>query len=415
MFSQFSLSIGLRYLRAKRRNGFVSFIGWVSIIGIAIGVWALITTISVMNGFGKDLRGKILDVASHVTVESRGPWLNDWQGVRENVKNISNNDAIAPYISGQGLVTAGNTARGTLIRGIDPRFESKVSNLSEHMTFGSFDDLKAGEFKVIIGEQLAQQLNIGPGAKITLMSPQGQATPAGIVPRLRRFEVAGFFRLDMYEYDSSLILTHIEDAGRLLNSKGQVTGLRLTLEDVYQAPDLRYEVAQSLGERFFVSDWTRKHRNFFRALILEKRVMFILLFLIVAVAAINIVSNLVMVVTDKRSDIAILRTMGMKSSGIMQIFFVQGISSGIIGTIIGGVTGVLTALNLLTIIGFFEKIFGFQFFPADVYLISGFSAELRITDLSVIILGSIAISMIATLLPAWHASKVQPAEALRYE
>ena len=415
MISQLPAAIGLRYSRAKRRNGFVSFIGWVSIIGIAIGVWALITTISVMNGFGNELRGRILDVASHVTVESRGPWLNDWQGVRENVKNISNNDAIAPYISGQGLVTAGNTARGTLIRGIDPRFESKVSNLSEHMTFGSFDDLKAGEFKVIIGEQLAQQLNIGPGAKITLMSPQGQATPAGIVPRLRRFEVAGFFRLDMYEYDSSLILTHIEDAGRLLNSKGQVTGLRLTLEDVYQAPDLRYEVAQSLGERFFVSDWTRKHRNFFRALILEKRVMFILLFLIVAVAAINIVSNLVMVVTDKRSDIAILRTMGMKSSGIMQIFFVQGISSGIIGTIIGGVTGVLTALNLLTIIGFFEKIFGFQFFPADVYLISGFSAELRITDLSVIILGSIAISMIATLLPAWHASKVQPAEALRYE
>ena len=415
MISQLPAAIGLRYSRAKRRNGFVSFIGWVSIIGIAIGVWALITTISVMNGFGNELRGRILDVASHVTVESRGPWLNDWQGVRENVKNISNNDAIAPYISGQGLVTAGNTARGTLIRGIDPRFESKVSNLSEHMTFGSFDDLKAGEFKVIIGEQLAQQLNIGPGAKITLMSPQGQATPAGIVPRLRRFEVAGFFNLGMYEYDSSLILTHIEDAGRLLNSKGQVTGLRLTLEDVYQAPDLRYEVAQNLGESFFISDWTRKHRNFFRALVVEKRVMFILLFLIVAVAAINIISTLVMVVTDKRSDIAILRTMGMKSSGIMQIFFVQGITSGLVGTFIGGTLGVLTALNLGIIIGFLESVFGFQFFPPDVYLITDFPAELRLSDLSAIILGSIAISMVATLFPAWRASKVQPAEALRYE
>jgi len=302
-----------------------------------------------------------------------------------------------------------------LIRGIDPRFESKVSNLSEHMTFGSFDDLKAGEFKVIIGEQLAQQLNIGPGAKITLMSPQGQATPAGIVPRLRRFEVAGFFNLGMYEYDSSLILTHIEDAGRLLNSKGQVTGLRLTLEDVYQAPDLRYEVAQNLGESFFISDWTRKHRNFFRALVVEKRVMFILLFLIVAVAAINIISTLVMVVTDKRSDIAILRTMGMKSSGIMQIFFVQGITSGLVGTFIGGTLGVLTALNLGIIIGFLESVFGFQFFPPDVYLITDFPAELRLSDLSAIILGSIAISMVATLFPAWRASKVQPAEALRYE
>lgn len=415
MFSQLPVSIGLRYSRAKRRNGFVSFIGWVSIIGIAIGVWALITTISVMNGFGNELRGRILDVASHVTVESRSPWLSDWQNVREQVKTISNNDAIAPYISGQGLVTVGNTARGTLIRGIDPEFESKVSSLSKHMTFGSFDDLKAGDFKIIIGEQLAQQLNVGPGAKITLMSPQGQATPAGIVPRLRRFEVVGFFNLGMYEYDSSLILTHIEDAGRLLNSDGQVTGLRLTLDDVYQAPDLRYDVAQNLGERFFVSDWTRKHRNFFRALVVEKRVMFILLFLIVAVAAINIISTLVMVVTDKRSDIAILRTMGMKSSGIMQIFFVQGITSGLVGTFIGGTLGVLTALNLGSIIAFLESVFGFQFFPPDVYLITDFPAELRLTDLSAIIFGSIVISMVATLFPAWRASKVQPAEALRYE
>ena len=415
MFSQLPLAIGLRYSRAKRRNGFVSFIGWVSIIGIAVGVWALITTISVMNGFGNELRGRILDVASHISVEGNGDWLNDWEGVSQSVEKVSQNDAIAPYISGQGLVTAGNVARGSLIRGIQPSLEPKVSNLTEYMTFGSFDDLKAGEFKIILGEQLARQLNVGPGAKITLMSPQGQATPAGIVPRLRRFEVVGLFNLGMYEYDSTLVLTHIEDAGRLLNSDGQVSGLRLTLDDVYEAPDLRYELAQTLGTRFYVSDWTRKHRNFFRALVVEKRVMFILLFLIVAVAAINIVSTLVMVVTDKRSDIAILRTMGMKSTGIMQIFFVQGITSGLIGTLVGGTLGVLTALNLGLIIAFLEKVFGFQFFPPDVYLITDFPAELRLSDLSAILLGSLGISMIATLFPAWRASKVQPAEALRYE
>lgn len=415
MFSQLPLAIGLRYSRAKRRNGFVSFIGWVSIIGIAVGVWALITTISVMNGFGNELRGRILDVASHISVEGNGDWLNDWEGVSQSVEKVSQNDAIAPYISGQGLVTAGNVARGSLIRGIQPSLEPKVSNLTEYMTFGSFDDLKAGEFKIILGEQLARQLNVGPGAKITLMSPQGQATPAGIVPRLRRFEVVGLFNLGMYEYDSTLVLTHIEDAGRLLNSDGQVSGLRLTLDDVYEAPDLRYELAQTLGTGFYVSDWTRKHRNFFRALVVEKRVMFILLFLIVAVAAINIVSTLVMVVTDKRSDIAILRTMGMKSTGIMQIFFVQGITSGLIGTLVGGTLGVLTALNLGLIIAFLEKVFGFQFFPPDVYLITDFPAELRLSDLSAILLGSLGISMIATLFPAWRASKVQPAEALRYE
>ncbi len=415
MFAKLPVAIGLRYSRAKRRNGFVSFIGWVSIVGIAIGVWALITTISVMNGFGNELRGRILDVASHVTVEGRGEWLSNWEGVLGSVQKTTDNDAIAPYISGQGLATASRVARGSLIRGIDPTLEPKVSNLDEYMTFGSFDDLKSGGYKVIIGEQLARALNVGPGAKITLMSPQGQATPAGIVPRLRRFEVVGLFNLGMYEYDSTLALVHIDDAGKLLNSGSQVSGLRISLDDVYSAPDVRYDLAQNLGVSFYVSDWTRKHRNFFRALVVEKRVMFILLFLIVAVAAINIVSTLVMVVTDKRSDIAILRTMGMKSSGIMQIFFVQGVTSGVIGTLVGGILGVLTALNLGSIIAFLEGIFGFQFFPPDVYVITDFPAELRMNDLLSILLGSLAISMIATLFPAWRASKVQPAEALRYE
>jgi lipoprotein-releasing system permease protein len=415
MFNNLPLTIGLRYSRAKRRNGFVSFIGWVSIIGIAIGVWALITTISVMNGFGNELRGRILDVASHITVEDSRDWLGDWQTTLDVVSDYTKSDLIAPYVDGQGLVTFGGTARGALIRGIDPELESKVSNLDDYMTHGKFSDLKAGEYKIIIGDALARALNVGIGTKITLMSPQGQATPAGIVPRLRRFEIVGTFNLGMYEYDSSLVLTHLQDAGRLLNSGGKVSGLRLTLDDVYSAPDLRYDLAQKLGLGFYINDWTQKHRNFFRALVVEKRVMFILLFLIVAVAAINIVSTLVMVVTDKRSDIAILRTMGMESNGIMKIFFVQGITSGLVGTFIGGVTGVLTALNLGSIIAFLESIFGFQLFPPDVYVITDFPAELRMNDLLSILLGSLFISMVATLFPAWRASKVQPAEALRYE
>ena len=415
MFNSLPITIGLRYSRAKRRNGFVSFIGWVSIIGIAIGVWALITTISVMNGFGNELRGRILDVASHVTVEGRGDWLGDWQGTINAIQDVTDSESIAPYINGQGLATFGGIARGALIRGIDPSLETKVSNLDDYMTYGKFADLKAGKFQVIIGEALARALNVGIGTKITLMSPQGQATPAGVIPRLRRFEIVGTFNLGMYEYDSSLVLVHLEDAGRLLNSSGRASGLRLSLDDVYSAPDLRYQLAQELGYDFYVNDWTQKHRNFFRALVVEKRVMFILLFLIVAVAAINIVSTLVMVVTDKRSDIAILRTMGMKSGGIMKIFFVQGITSGFIGTLIGGVLGVLTALNLGSIIAFFEGIFGFQFFPPDVYVITDFPAELRMNDLVSIIVGSLLISMVATLFPAWRASKVQPAEALRYE
>lgn len=415
MLNSLSIAIGLRYSRAKRRNGFVSFIGWVSIIGIAIGVWALITTLSVMNGFGNELRGRTLDIASHITVEGQGAWLRDWQQTNQRVQQLVNSDKVAPYISGQGLASFSDQARGVLIRGIDPVEERKVSQIEQHMVYGSFDDLIAGEYKIIIGEPLARILNVGVGAKVSLLSPKGIAGPAGFLPRMRRFEVAGIFNMGMYEFDSSLVLANITDAGKLLNSGGSVSGLRVKLDDVYSAPDIRYELAQNLGLGYFVDDWTRKHRNLFRALVIEKRLMSILLFLIIAVAAINIVSTLVMVVTDKRSDIAILRTMGMKSKGIMQIFFVQGISSGIIGTLIGATLGILTAKNFANIIVLLEKLFGFQLFPSDVYVITNFSGELYLSDLLVIIFGSIMISMIATLFPSWRASKVQPAEALRYE
>lgn len=407
--------IGLRYSRAKRRNGFISFIGWVSIIGIAIGVWALITTISVMNGFGNELRGRIIEVASHVTVESSDQWLGDWQANSEKVAKLANTEAIAPYIDGQGLATLNDRVSGALIRGIDPALEPKVSSLANSLVDGSFDDLIAGEYRVVLGSALARKLGASLGSKVTLMAPQGNSTPAGVMPRMRRFEVVGVYHMGMYEYDSTLVVVNMQDAGRLFKSKGRISGLRLKLDDFYSAPELRQQLANQLGYDYYVSDWTHRHKNIFRALVVEKRVMFILLFLIVAVAAINIISTMVMVVTDKRADIAILRTMGMPPSGIMKVFFVQGVTSGIIGTVIGGVLGVLTVLNLGSIIGFFEGVFGFEFFPADVYVINGFPAELRLNDVLVIVLGSLFISMFATIFPAWRASKVEPADALRYE
>lgn len=407
--------IGLRYSRAKRRNGFVSFIGWVSIIGIAIGVWALITTISVMNGFGQELRGRMLDVASHLSVEGRNEWLDDWRTDLPQVQTLTGTENVAPYVSGQGLATYSASVNGAVIRGIDPELETRVSNIQEHMEYGSFADLKPGKYGVILGEQLARLLNVGPGTKVTLMAPQGQAGPAGLIPRMRRFEVVGIFKLNMYEYDSVMAITHIEDAAKLFGKPGLASGLRIKLDDVYQAPELRSSLAQDLGIGYYISDWTVQYSNYFRALVIEKRVMFILLFLIVAVAAINIVSTLVMVVTDKQADIAILRTMGLSSSGVMQIFFVQGVTSGFVGTLIGGTLGVLTALNLGTIIATAESIFGFQFFPPDVYVITDFPADVQMSDLLVIIGGSLLISMVATLFPAWRAARIQPAEALRYE
>ncbi len=407
--------IGLRYSRAKRRNGFISFIGWVSIVGIAIGVWALITTISVMNGFGNELRGRILDVASHVTFEGRGQYLPDWQTEMPYLKEVAQTDAVAPYIDGQGLATFGEQVSGTLIHGIDPDLEKKVSTLDKHLTYGSFDNLEAGKYRVVLGAALARKLGATMGSKVTLMAPKGQSTPGGLVPRMRRFEVAGLFNIGMYEYDSTMAIVHMRDAGKLFKTKGKATGLRIKLDDVYEAPAIRDAIDANLGSEYYVSDWTRKHRNFFRALVVEKRVMFILLFLIVAVAAINIISTLVMVVTDKRADIAILRTMGMPPSGIMKIFFVQGVTSGAIGTLVGAALGIFTALNLGNIIGFLESIFGFQFFPPDVYVITDFPAELRLNDVLTIVLGSLFISMVATIFPAWRASKVEPAEALRYE
>lgn len=409
------LFIGGRYSRAKRRNGFISFISLISVIGIALGVWALITVISIMNGFGAELRGRILDVASHVSVTGQNGWLDNWQSI---APEIENNDAVtgyAPYIYGQGLLSLGSSTTGSLIRGISPEYEASVSALSDHIEGGSFDGLVSGEYNIILGEDLAFTLGAFTGDKVTLISPQGQSTPAGLMPRLRRFTVVGTFGIGMSEYDSALALIHIEDAARLYKAGNQVSGIRLKLDDVNHARRVNAELSETLNYQYYVDDWTRQHENFFRALEIERRVMFIILFLIVAVAAFNIVSTLVMVVTDKRADIAILRTLGLSPNKVMGIFFVQGVTSGLIGTIVGGILGVLTALNVSTIIPFIEGLVGYQLFPADVYVISDFPAELRWYDVFVIIVSAMLMCMLATLYPAWRASKTHPAEALRYE
>lgn len=385
-------------------------------VGIALGVWVLITVISIMNGFGNELRGRILDVTSHITITGNGGWLSEWQALDPV---LDQNEAIvghAPYIYAQGLVTLNGSVTGALIRGVIPEQEKKVSVVHEFMQEGSFELLKKGKYNVVLGEGLAYKLGASLGDKITLISPQGQSTPAGLMPRLRRFTVVGIFGgLGPDEYDTTLAFVHMQDAAKLYKAKDQVSGVRVTLKDAYEARQIGSELAQELDFKYYVDNWTRQHKNFFRALEVERRMTFIVLFLIVAVAAFNIVSTLVMVVTDKRADIAILRTLGLSPNKVMGVFFVQGVTSGVMGTVIGAVAGVLTALNVGAIIAFIEGLVGYQLFPADVYIITDFPAELRWSDVRVIVLSSLAISMLATLYPAWRASKTQPAEALRYE
>lgn len=408
--------IGLRYTRAKRRNHFISFISLIAMLGIILGVWALITVLSVMNGFERELRERILGVASHVTISGAEGGLENWQRMRDRVREASPEVVgAAPYVLGQGMLSKGRNVTGAIVRGVLPETETTVSDIGANMEEGSLDSLEDGEYNVVIGSALARSLGVDVGSKVIVVAPKGQITPAGMLPRLRRFTVSGIFKIGMYEYDSGLALIHLDDARKLYQSDGNVSGLRLKLDDVFQAPLVRNDLARSLPAGYYVSDWTREHRNFFRALKIEKRVMFIILFLIVAVAAFNIVSTLVMVVTDKQSDIAILRTLGMRPSGIMGIFIVQGMVVGVVGTILGGITGVITALNIETLVPFLEGLFGVQFFPADVYVISDFPADMHWDDVIVVTSLSLVMSVLATLYPASRASRTQPAEALRYE
>ena len=411
----YELFIGLRYTRAKRRNHFISFISLTSMLGIALGVAALITVLSVMNGFQNELRTRILGVASHVQISGAGDVLSDWQAVAGLATTDPRVIAAAPYVNVQGMLTFDGAVRGSVIRGILPEHEDRVAEIGRHMKAGALPALKAGEFGIVLGSELARALAAVEGDKITLIAPQGQVTPAGIVPRLKQFRVVGIFEMGMFEYDSGLALIHLEDAQKLYRMEDRVSGVRLKLHDMFQSRQVATALLTKLGANAYISDWTRSHANFFRAVQMEKNVMFIILLLIVAVAAFNIVSTLVMAVTDKQPDIAILRTLGAAPSGIMAVFIVQGALIGVIGTLIGVAGGVLLALNVDVVVPFIEQLFQVQFLSKDVYYISELPSDLQLRDVITIALVSFVLSLLATLYPSWRASRVNPAEALRYE
>jgi lipoprotein-releasing system permease protein len=389
--------IGLRYTRAKRRNHFISFISLISMLGIGLGVAALIVVLSVMNGFQKELRTRILSVASHVQVSGVGGELGNWQTTLQAVARHPRVLAAAPYIQAQGMLALDQQVRGAIVRGILPEAEEKVADFARHMKLGRVEDLRAGEFNIILGMELARALGVGLGDKVTLIAPQGLVTPAAVLPRLKQFRVVGVFEVGMFEFDSGLALIHLQDAQKLYRMDERVSGVRLK-DDLFAAPQVGRELLRYLDEDATVSDWTRSHANFFRAVQIEKNMMFLILLLIVAVAAFNIVSTLVMAVQDKQADIAILRTLGASPGSIMQVFMVQGTLIGIIGLALGVVGGVALALNVETVVPFIERIFGIQ-----------------LRDVVVITVVSFGLTLLATLYPSWRASRTNPAEALRYE
>lgn len=414
----YELFVGMRYTRAKRRNHFISFISFTSMVGIGLGVAALIVVLSVMNGFQEELRSRILGVASHMQITGPGNALSDWQSLTPKLRGMPHVEGAAPYIMAQGMLSNGQAVQGALIRGVLPSAEISVSDLGEKIRAGNIDDLQAGKFGIVLGAELAQSLGVILGDQVVLMAPQGQFTPTGVVPRIKQFTVVGVFQIGMYEYDSGLGLIHIDDAAKLYRMGDQISGLRLKLDDLFLAPQISNQLALSLNQsdqQYYLTDWTQEHANFFRAIQMEKRVMFIILALIVAVAAFNIVSTLVMAVTDKRSDIAIMRTFGASPASIMGIFIVQGALIGVIGTIFGALFGVLLAANISTIVPFIEHLFNVQFLAKDVYYISELPSHLIWMDVVVIISMSFLLSLLATLYPSWKASKMNPAEALRYD
>lgn len=415
MIRPFELFIGLRYTRAKRRNHFISFISFISMLGIALGVTALITVLSVMNGFEKELRARILSVASHVTVSGPNERLREWQSAAATLAQQPDVIGHAPYVMGQGMVSRGKGVSGVVVRGVLPESEPQVSELDRRMIAGRLQALVAGDFGIVLGRELAWKLDADLGTQISLVVPQGQITPAGVLPRLKRFTVVGIFEVGMYEYDSGLAVIHIADAQRLYQMDDAVTGIRLKLNDIYAAPRVGRELAARLGDTYRVRDWSQEHVNFFRALKIEKTVMFVILLLIVAVAAFNIISTLVMVVTDKKSDIAILRTLGVSARSVMAIFMVQGTLIGFVGTLLGVVGGIALALNVETVVPFLERVFHTSFLAADVYYISELPSDMRWADVARIAAASFAMSLLATVYPAWRAAQTQPAEALRYE
>ena len=427
----FQLLIGLRYVRSRRQigqdNRFISFISGLSMVGIALGVAALIVVLSVMNGFQKELRSRILGVTSHIEVVGMDGALQNWQQVAAQARTVPQVLAAAPYVQGQvmlngrsqeagdGPVFPGSGVRGAVIRGIDPQQENTVADFNTHMKSGMLDSLQPGAFRIVLGSDLARALGVTVGDRVTVIAPEGVVTPAGVIPRIKSFEISGIFEFGMFEYDSGLALIDLQDAQVLFRLGQTVTGVRLKVDDPFKAPQIARAIAPELSEPAYLIDWSRKHANFFRAVQIEKRMMFLILFLIVAVAAFNIVSTLVMAVTDKRGDIAILRTLGASRGSIALIFMVQGALIGLIGLGLGVAGGVALALNIDTVVPAIERLFGIHFLSREVYFISELPSDLQWDDVMTISITAFVLTLLATLYPSLRAARVQPAEALRHE
>ncbi len=416
MFKPLELFIGLRYTRSKHKNNFISFISLASMLGILFGVLVLITVLSVMNGFEKELRDRILSMVSHVTISETNGLLSDWRKQQQELVDMPEVIGSAPFIRKQVMLSANGELRGVLLEGILPEEQPKVGGVHNRMLEGSFDDLKPRSYGIALGVELAQQLGVFLGDKVTVVTPKFRVTPAGMIPRSKRFTVTAVYKINMAEYDSATAFIHMRDASKLFSTKDNVTGVRLKLKDLFDAPKISKDLQDELGNNFSVSDWGQENKSLFQVQKTEKVVMFFILFLIVLVALFNLVSSLVMVVNDKQADIAILRTQGMSAKQVKRVFMVQGIIIGLFGAILGAILGVLLAWNIGTIVEWIETIFNIELLPQDLfYASSKFPSVVDFKQVIGISIASFVLAILATLYPASRAAKVQPAESLRYE
>jgi lipoprotein-releasing system permease protein len=415
MTGKFEYWIGRRYVRSRSSNGFISLISAISMLGIAIAVAVLIVVLSVVNGFERELNDRLLAMSAHASIENPEGGLTDWPTWAEIAEAQSDVAAAAPYVTGQGLLMFGSQLSGAEFRGIDPALESRVSGVGDTVVEGDLDSLRTGQFNIVLGIELASELQASIGDKVTLTLAEGIVTPAGVVPRTRRFTVSGIYRVGMYEFDRRLAFINLADSQKLFRLSENVSGIRLAVTDVFDAPNIVRRAAIEGGGGVLVSDWTRRHINFFRSIQITKSILFVILLMVIGVAAFNIVSTLVMVVKDKQSDIAILRTVGATPGDILRIFMTQGTVIGIVGTLSGVAAGVLLSLNLEGIVGFMEATFGIKFLAADVYFISDLPSDLRAKDVVQISAIALALALLSTLYPAWRGARTAPAEALRYE
>ena len=405
--------VGWRYTRGKKHNHFISFVSLISILGIAVGITVIITVLSVMNGFKEEIRNKILDVVSHNTLSSLDGTIDDWQALRPELENESGVAAIAPFVEMQVMLMKGDRVRGAYARGVVPELEKQVSNIEGYLKVGEIESLAAEDYHIIIGHSLAFSLRAELGDKITLISPQAAVTPAGVLPRMRSFVISGIFDTGLSEFDRGIVLLNLEDASRLARLDDKVNGIRLRLDDLFKSPELSNRLNLRLGPEYWITDWTRNHRNFFRALEMEKLLLFLIMALIIAVAAFNIISMLVMVVIEKQSDIAILRTMGMRPIQVMKVFITQGCLIGFMGNITGIVGGVLLASYVEDLVTAIERATGTKFLSPDVYPITEVPSKLIAEDVIVVAVLTFVMTVLSTLYPAWRASRLRPAEVLR--